>query len=695
MAFTEALRLVVDADTKGAIQGVEKLGATAERELSRSTGALDKWGNRLTSIGTGMVTFGAAAVVGLGAMAKQSEEAQLATLKLQNTLDNMPKLAGESADQFVDLAEGIQKVTAADADAIVEGEALLGTFNLTAQQIKGITPLVVDYARKFGIDIPDAAIQVGKALDGQVGALKRNGVSIDEVLFKTDRYKAVQEALSNQVGGFAEAEGKTFAGSLERMKNELGDLAEGVGGGAVDAFTTMFGAVEKVAGALESVSPGAQNTIGKIATFGAVGLIAAGGVSALIGQVIKAREMFGALADGVSAAAGSITKARIAVLGVVTAIAAAVVAAKEISDRTDGLKVDFEGLSDALFSTSDATRKGVTDFVALLDSMGKLQSTFEGVLEQTPEAASQFIRIAEAAGVSKDKINEMKAALEEKKSTDENATAAQSDYNEEVQAGADATDNATEAIKSYKDELTALFDPLFGAVHAQQQLFDANAAVTGAEMELAKAIHDHGTNSLEAMAATDKLRQAQIDAAEAAVGQEAAMSELKDAVANGTVSVDAAKAKLQEWVVQGGITQTTADQTAAAFDNIAGKADELDGRNVNMTINVVTRQSTIVAGSRNIPLRAHGGPTSAGQIYQVAEQGPELFQDGDKTYLLAGNSGYVYPMRPMPNGGSAGGPIDVHSHVYLDGREITHTVKRVVRNDHGGNVQAALGWSAA
>src|SRR5678815_5375584 len=191
MGFTEALRLVVDADTSGAVRNVKQFGDTAEKEFKRSEDSMQKWGSRLTSVGTGMVVFGVAALAGLGAMAKASEDANLSVVKLQNTIDKMPKLAGQGSKQFLDLADSIQSVTAADGDAIVEAEALLGTFQLTADEIKGVTPLVVDYARKFGIDIPDAAIQVGKALDGQVGALKRNGVSIDEVLFKTDRYRAV------------------------------------------------------------------------------------------------------------------------------------------------------------------------------------------------------------------------------------------------------------------------------------------------------------------------------------------------------------------------------------------------------------------------------------------------------------------------------------------------------------------------
>ena len=170
----------------------------------------------------------------------------------------MPRLAGENSKSFIDLAQSIQDKTAADADQIVEAEALLGTFRLTGDEIRQITPLVVDLSRKFGIDMNSAAIQVGKALDGNVGALKRNGISIDENLFKTDRYAAVTKALREQVGGFAEEEGKTFAGSLERLKNQMGDVAEGVGVGAVDAFTTLFSTVEGGLNFIKDLSPATQ-----------------------------------------------------------------------------------------------------------------------------------------------------------------------------------------------------------------------------------------------------------------------------------------------------------------------------------------------------------------------------------------------------------------------------------------------------
>ena len=733
MAFTEALRLLVTADVDAAVRGVEKLGTTTARELSRSEKNLDKWGNRLTSLGAGMVAFGAAAIVGLGALARESEEANLSQVKLQNTINNMPKLAGATAKEFTDLADSIQDVTAADADAIVEAEALLGTFNLTAQEIKNITPLVVDYARKFGVDMADAAVQVGKALDGNVGALKRNGVSIDEALFKTDRYRAVQEALSDQVGGFAEAEGATFAGSLERMKNELGDLAEGVGGGAVDAFTTMFGAVDKVAGAFESISPGAQNLIGQVATFGAVALLAVGGVTTLIGQVIKARTAFIEAAAAMRAySAAFITVGQVgAVVGILIGLREVLGTLGDELNRADLSKLENQllDLADTGKVSGDVLSKvfadifeggGLEDLSQGRKAIDDLDAALAKLAARDPEAAAEaFKQIAERAkdaGLStaqvKAAFDEYNAGLTEVDTTNRTTGAAIDEVSGEFEDQARSTEDATSALKDYTDALRAQFDPLFAAVSSSQQLAEANSDVTAKEMELAAAIKDHGAASMEAVVAQDELTKAQIDASAAALDQEAALAGLVDMVRQNPAALDSAKAHLQDWVAQGLITQEVADATAAKFDEVTGAAHRIpvavntaltttgvsavtaDLANIkakadaiprNVNIDIISTFKEFFGGSSRG--RQHGGPVRAGEAYVVGEKRPELF--------IPNENGTIIPALPtsVPGmAGSSGGVIEVHSHVYLDGREVAESVRKVVQTDHGGNVQNALGY---
>lgn len=610
MSLTEALRLLITADTAGAVHGIEKVGVAskaADKHVKSSQASLDKWGRGLTTAGAGMAAFGGVALVGLAHAAKASEEANLSTVKLKNTIANMPKLAGENSKQFTDLAQKIQGYTAADGDAIVAGEAMLGTFNLTAKQIKDITPLVVDYSRKFGVDMVSAAAQVGKALDGNVGALKRNGVSIDETMFKTDRYGAVQKALRQQVGGFARAEGATFAGSLERMKNQLGDLEEGVGAGAVDAFTTLFGAVGKVAGAMESISPGTQSAIGKFATFGSVALVAAGGMSFLIGQAIKMRANFAVAAEGISNLTGKLggLKTVAGVAGGVAAIGALVLEAKHLGDEAD--KLNVSKITAALNSVSESGNKAALQMVKVSLAFNHGERDIRSIAVASVPAAREFVRMAESLGAPESLIRKLNKAIAEKKAEDIGATSAQRDYNTEVENAAGAlegeaaaTTAAKDALQEYEDELHALLDPLFGMQDALQDNAKAQGDVvakqleaTAAERAYLVAVKKHGPNSKEAaaaslnlMAAQQALTDANRGAVRSAENVDTAIAELRAEIKKNPAALDQAKAKLRQWQAQGLITGAQAKATGREFDGLAGSIRKTPS---SKRVNVSTR----------------------------------------------------------------------------------------------------------
>jgi hypothetical protein len=650
MAFSEALRLVIDADTRGAVSGIQKVGATTERELGRSQKSMDKWGRGLTTAGAGMIALGGAALFGLGKAAMASEEANLAVVKLENTLTNMPALAGENSKSFIDLAQSIQDKTAADADAIVEAEALLGTFQLTGDEIRKITPLVVDYSRKFGIDMTGAAIQVGKALDGNVGALKRNGVSIDEVMFKTDRYGAVQKALSEQVGGFAAAEGKTFAGSLERLKNQLGDVVEGVGVGAVDAFSSLFGIVEFGTDKLNDLSPAAQSAIGKVATFGSVALVAAGGMSFAVGQAIKMRQNFAALGDAVAAARLKMASLSLAAgpLGIGAALLAAgtgfalylkqqkhaeIAAAAEAFAKLRDVTTESAA---ATLQLNDAVRVSKTDFTAsrsaadefaatgevTSDVMRDLNKHWDEIIDKAPQFAQGFIDNAAAIGVGKDQLAEWRGELDNKIATDQEAVAATDEYNAAVQGTTEATEDATSALQEYSDTLAALTDPVFAAMDAitgvrdaqvglrdaSLGLRDAEAQVMVATAELNEALESgdqdaiaEKTRGLEDAQrgledAQRGLADAQWGTVQSAAEADSAMAGLKDAVDAGDVSVDLFKDTLKTWVAQGFLTQGQADKAAKSVGGLASQAENADKKRVD------------------IPVTTPGSKASAGQL---------------------------------------------------------------------------------
>jgi len=295
--WSDRLALIITADTKGAVAGLEAVGTTAERELTKAQTSLDATGRNLTRFGVGSIAAGAVIGAGLYKAAQAYDEAHKSALQLENTIRNQPQLAGANAKALEGLAQSIQHKTAADGDEIVAGMAKLGMYGLTEKQLRDITPLVVDYARKTGKDMVSAFADVGKAANGQTRALKAAGVVIDANAYETDRLGAITDALTKSVGGFAEREGKTFSGQMQRLKNDAHDLAEGLGKGVTQALGDLTDGVDKATRGFGALGEDGQATIGRFATYGAGVLVLSGAVSVVGGQVIKFRDQIKAIPE--------------------------------------------------------------------------------------------------------------------------------------------------------------------------------------------------------------------------------------------------------------------------------------------------------------------------------------------------------------------------------------------------------------
>ena len=296
---TELLRLVIDADAKGAVQGLEAVGASADKNLSRMESKLDRVGAQMTTWGAGMVAGSAVVGVGLYKAAQAFDAAEQNQRKFDSSIRNSSQTYSEGGKALSDYAQSLQQVTAADGDAIVGMQSVLIQFGLTEEQVKTLTPLVVDLSRKIGVDLDDAAKAVGKSVDGSTGGLRRYGISIDEADAKTDAFGATVEGLRSTVGGFAEEEGKSFSGQIEIMKNNLGDIQESVGKGAIDVIGGLAGAAAGGAKALTEMNPALAESVGKIGAIGALTVGAVGGITVAAGQLIKFRDVLTTVgADG-------------------------------------------------------------------------------------------------------------------------------------------------------------------------------------------------------------------------------------------------------------------------------------------------------------------------------------------------------------------------------------------------------------
>lgn len=408
-----------------------KLDKQTER-THRSLGGLDDLVSTVSLAGLAYGAFQAVEAFG---------EVEVSEAKLENTLSNMPQLAGENKDAFLDVASAIEGVTAADGDAVVEGEALLGTFQVTGEQIRNLMPLVVDYARKFGTDLPAASIQIGKALDGQIGALKKNGVSIDEALYKTDRYAAVQKALREQVGGFAEQEAKTASGEIERLQVQMGNLQEKVGGALAPTFSSFIDIASDTVDLLGKVPDGIIPIVG-----------AAAGVALVTPMAAKGLMLVGLEAEVASKRAALMSRSLIILTG----------AADIVARFQDGYGAAWEKTTKALGQYDKAQSKivwthrmlGEATFISSkeIDEYGKKHKTLANTLDNLifggfePEN-EEIAKTEKAAKKAADGLDTQAAALKRTESTIKSLTEAQ---RAEVEQGEEATD---EQITAYEKKL--------------------------------------------------------------------------------------------------------------------------------------------------------------------------------------------------------------------------------------------------
>lgn len=285
--LSERLAYLISLNSDEAVRGFQKVGTAADKELSKADEKTNRLNASLTKFGAAALASAGIAGAALYKFAQASDDATIAHDKLANTIANSSKLAGAQMSAFDELASSLQKTTVVEDDTTIAAMAMLGQFKLNQQQILEITPLVVDFSRKMGVDMVSAAKAVGKAVDGKATALQKAGITLDATALKTDAYRATVDGLRGAVGGFAEKEGATFTGKVAEFKNQLQDAEETIGAGVIPVFEKMFSIVEGGAHTFTSLPPAVQQSIGSVAAFGTVALAASGGVALLAGNVSK------------------------------------------------------------------------------------------------------------------------------------------------------------------------------------------------------------------------------------------------------------------------------------------------------------------------------------------------------------------------------------------------------------------------
>jgi hypothetical protein len=226
MADIRTLKLALLADTKDFVAGLDK----ADKETRSFTNKLD---DALKVGAAAFLAVGAAAgamaiKIGIDAV-KAAVEDEKAQLSLAQTLRNTTKATDaqiKATEEYIDKTARATGVT--DDQLRPSLDRLVRSTNDITKAQK-LQQLALDISAGTGKDLATITEGLGKAYDGNLGALKRLGVSLDDSIIKSKDFDAAVKVLSETFAGQADIAANSFAGRMARVNIALDESKEQIG----------------------------------------------------------------------------------------------------------------------------------------------------------------------------------------------------------------------------------------------------------------------------------------------------------------------------------------------------------------------------------------------------------------------------------------------------------------------------------
>jgi len=185
-----------------------------------------------------------AAIAGVAAVSKQSMEAfkvqEAAERKLDAALKATGQYAVSTAGDLKAFAGAMQAVTQyGDEETIPMMANLISVGGATKEEVKALTPAIMDMASALDMDLNNAANLVAKTIGSSTNALSRYGIQIDMSGTKQEKLAELVANLNGKFGGTAQALSDADGG-FKQLSNAIGDSSEILGGYLVNTARPMI-----------------------------------------------------------------------------------------------------------------------------------------------------------------------------------------------------------------------------------------------------------------------------------------------------------------------------------------------------------------------------------------------------------------------------------------------------------------------
>lgn len=229
----------IGADTKAFKTSL----TSAESRMNKFSSAIQK---HHKAIGLAMTAAGAAIVGSLAMSIKAYAKEEAGIERLRVAMANMGLSyddSRESLEKWINAEQ--QKTAIADSD---QRDALASLIRMTGDlgKAQNLLTLAMDVAVGTGKDLASANTMVMYALGGNWGMVERYIPALKTAATEEEKWALLHQMFAGQ----AEAYGKTMAGQMQLLKNNLGDVGEAIGGILVPALKSL---IDKIMPIIENI----------------------------------------------------------------------------------------------------------------------------------------------------------------------------------------------------------------------------------------------------------------------------------------------------------------------------------------------------------------------------------------------------------------------------------------------------------
>lgn len=276
---------VWNALPEGARNAAAKAGNALHSGLSKASGFASKAVSGIGNAAKGMATVvSGAATAAAGYLVNFGKQSVAAALKAGEVTAKFQQVAknnnwtDEEQKSLLSLNKTLGQTGVISGGTLKAAQAQLGTFALTADQVKTLTPALADMiANNKGYnataqDGVQIANLLGKVMTGSATALSKYGVTMTDAQKKvlqegsaSEKAAMAAQVLEANFGGINKALAQTPQGKMTILQHEIAGLKTSIGNDLIAAFGGVGGAVIKMVQAVEPLITALFDKIAQLA----------------------------------------------------------------------------------------------------------------------------------------------------------------------------------------------------------------------------------------------------------------------------------------------------------------------------------------------------------------------------------------------------------------------------------------------